>query len=105
MDKTEIQIKLRMNRGFHRELLRSARRNERTLNAEILARLGAVHTSNVLPETAQRELLRQMSETFLKATQKAYQRFKAENEAEKHKPITTVSSSVFQGKSEDKGND
>ena len=57
-----IQVKVRMSREFHRELTREAGRNGRTLNAEILARLGATHKSNALPEKANEPLLRAFEE-------------------------------------------
>jgi hypothetical protein len=40
-----------MSRAFHRELLRAAQRNAKTLNDEIMSRLGATYKSDALPET------------------------------------------------------
>jgi len=45
-----------MSRAFHRELVRAAQRNGKTLNDEIMSRLGATYTSDALPETMQKTL-------------------------------------------------
>jgi hypothetical protein len=69
---TSIQVKVRMSRAFHHELLRTAHRNDRTLNAEILARLGAVHKSDTLPEmrAVPREFLQKWMKEFREASAK-----------------------------------
>jgi hypothetical protein len=77
-ESSTIQVKVRMSRAFHRELMRQAQRNDRTLNAEILARLGAVHKSDTLPEKAQIDwdkVQKQWRDVAAKAYSRAIQHF------------------------------
>jgi hypothetical protein len=89
-ESSTIQVKVRMSRAFHHELMREARRNDRTLNSEILARLGAVYKSDTLPSAEP-----EFAKAALRAFEQASARFSATEErlrrleeAQRGKPVS-----------------